>query len=434
MPRHAALQVLAAASFAGLLASVLSTVVALQNLALFPVGPFARLQALQKTMRRFAAGLFSSFVSLFMRVMASRRGAVPCLVIHVEGRETLDGLRFEASPVIASNHLSRMDWAYACAAASSLGRGADARFALKASLAGLPLVGACLRTMGHLMLRQEWAHDAAAIGRHAGAALADSAWTVVYPEGVALSERAIGRSRAYAARQDLPHPFEGTLMPHSAGLWLLLRRLAAGGAKQSALYLVAATYGALSEGRYAEEVYTPRTMLVEGEPPGTCEWLLRRFPLDRIPGIARSTPHTADGIVAAGQRPQSRPGFGPPAKHGLGDEDAEDLASFASWLADRWLESDAALRNMHLKGDWTPLADVEDLCVVGRRQAALRRTVIEIGPSPADLGRLLAAWTTVHGSAAACLAWMGVPLLWQAAGYAAFVAIVGRGVRGWLLA
>ncbi|KAI9008691.1 hypothetical protein DFJ74DRAFT_611537, partial [Hyaloraphidium curvatum] len=247
----------------------------------------ARFRWVYRSGIRFTEGLWASFVLVFMNLFAATPAGAPKVVVQAPPG-VLEALYKEKDPVLTGNHQSLLDWIYAWIVAAKGGRGPDLKIFLKADIGNIPLIGNGIRNFELVLLRRDWQSDRRSFDRYMDLIRTDACgyWTLIYAEGTTIVAETLEKSRAYAEKQGVPHPFQASLMPRAMGLYSVLRHLAKDPPATRALYLVAQAYSPLAKGKYAWDEYTPAKVFFGGEGPASVEWRVWRFPVEEIPGIA----------------------------------------------------------------------------------------------------------------------------------------------------
>lgn len=145
-------------------------------------------------------------------------------------------------------------------------------------------------------------------------------------------------------------------------------------------------------------------------------------------GRGRERP--VESIPAAISPPISPPrsrSLSPSGAHQMAPEEAARLDKFASWLTDRWLTIDAAMRNFHTKGEFGDEEIFEDMKPMETRQHKLQKNEIVVVPSVYDVLSLLVAVLCAYYPLMKFVAWIGLSVFWQLVGFAVLVGSVSAG-------
>jgi len=235
-------------------------------------------------------------------------------------KRTEDGrveLHFPGRVVLIANHQIYSDWLYFWwAAYTNLPQmHGHIYIILKQSLSYVPVIGWGMRFYGFVFMSRKMATDQPRLayrlqklktvhsGPMSGSSGLDPMWLMIFPEGTNLSANTRKKSLAWAEKQGIKD-FQHVLLPRSTGTFFCLNEL-----KGTIDYVYDCTvaYGGIPRGEYGQDLFSLRSMYLQGRPPPSVNMFWRRFAVADMP---------------------------------LDDHEKFDL-----WLTERWSEKDVLLEH-----------------------------------------------------------------------------------------
>jgi len=242
---------------------------------------------------------------------------------------TPDGLaecRFPDRLIMIANHQLYSDWLYLwwIAYTNSPRMHGHIYIILKESLKHVPIIGWGMRFYGFIFMSRKMSTDQPRLAhrlgqlkeRHSGPLSGSSGfdpmWLLLFPEGTNASKNTRVKSVQWAEKQGIKD-MEHVLLPRSTGTFFCLNEI-----KGTVDYVYDCTlaYGGVGRGEYGQDLYTLRSMYLQGRPPPSVNMYWRRFAISDMP---------------------------------LDDHDKFDL-----WLRERWSEKDTIMDYFITKGRFPP--------------------------------------------------------------------------------
>ncbi|KAF2109747.1 acyltransferase-domain-containing protein [Lophiotrema nucula] len=219
-----------------------------------------------------------------------------------EGQIILD---FPDRLVLIANHQIYTDWIFLWWSAYIAKHHGHFLVVLKDSLRRIPVFGPGMMFFDWIFLSRRWEKDRPRLQEHMESLSRPGSrfpmWLLIFPEGTNLSENTRGISKKWAEKMGIPD-LKYILLPRTRGLHLCVERL---GDSIEWLYDCTISYDGVPSGEYGQDIYTLKSLYVEGfkAPNVNIHW--RRFAVKDIPLI--------------------------------------DPAAFDQWLYERWAEKDKLL-------------------------------------------------------------------------------------------
>lgn len=198
--------------------------------------------------------------------------------------QTVDGdllCNFPERLVMIANHQIYTDWMYLWWVAYTNGMHGRLYIVLKESLKRIPVIGWGMQFCQFIFLKRNWEKDKDNLSRHMRKLNrpTDPMWLLLFPEGTNLAPSTRKRSKKWADKNkmaDMRH----TLHPRSTGLQFCLKEL-----RKTVKYVYDCTiaYEGVSQGQFAQDIFTIKASYLEGRPPQSVNMYWRRFPIASIP-------------------------------------------------------------------------------------------------------------------------------------------------------
>ncbi|KAE8449106.1 hypothetical protein EG329_008489 [Mollisiaceae sp. DMI_Dod_QoI] len=231
---------------------------------------------------------------------------------------------FPERMIMIANHQLYSDWLYLwwIAYTNQPRMHGHIYIILKESLKHIPIIGWGMRFFGFVFMSRKMATDQPRLAhrlkqlkeRHAGpmsgSSGLDPMWLLLFPEGTNASDNGRAKSASWAKKigiKDMSH----VLIPRSTGMFFCLNEL-----KGTVDYVYDCTlaYEGIPRGEYGQDLYTLRSMYLQGRPPPSVSMYWRRFAVAEMP---------------------------------LDDNDKFEL-----WLRERWYEKDALMEQYLVTGSF----------------------------------------------------------------------------------
>ena len=243
--------------------------------------------------------------------------------------------------VLMTNHQLYTDWLYLWWVGYTNVPAAHGHIyiILKQSLQYIPMMGPGMKLFGFIFMARKWATDQARMSyrlrklsiRHPTGSLTgsnntelDPMWLIIFPEGTNLSANTRAQSARFSAKSGIPD-LKHQILPRSTGLQFCLNEL---GDTVEYLYDCTIGYEGIPPGGYGQDIFTLRSVMIQGRVPKSVNMHWRRFPIHTLP---------------------------------LQDHDA-----MYAWLQQRWREKDDLLEAFQREGKFP--ADVEAVHIEGGPQ------------------------------------------------------------------
>jgi len=242
-------------------------------------------------------------------------------------KRTEDGrveLHFPDRVVMIGNHQIYSDWLYFWWAAYTNVPQMHGHIyiILKQSLSYVPIIGWGMRFYGFIFMSRKMATDQPRLahrlqklktvhsGPLSGTSGLDPMWLLIFPEGTNLSANTRKKSVAWAEKQGIKD-FQHVLLPRSTGTFFCLNEL-----KGTVDYVYDCTvaYGGIPRGEYGQDLFSLRSMYLQGRPPPSVNMFWRRFAIADMP--------------------------------------LDDSEKFDLWLRERWQEKDVLLEHFVQNGSF----------------------------------------------------------------------------------
>ncbi|CAG8970759.1 hypothetical protein HYALB_00001544 [Hymenoscyphus albidus] len=242
-----------------------------------------------------------------------------------EMRKTADGrveLNFPERIVMIANHQIYSDWLYLWWAGytNKPHMHGHIYIILKESLKYIPIVGWGMQFYGFVFMSRKMEKDQPRLahrlnvlkqvhsGPMSGSTGLDPMWLMLFPEGTNLSKDTRSRSAKWAEKtglKDMVH----VLTPRSTGSFFCLNELKG---TVDCVYDCTLAYEGVPRGQYGQDLYTLRSMYLQGRPPPSVSMYWRKFAMADIP--------------------------------------LDNSTKFEHWLRERWLEKDDLLEQQLVTG------------------------------------------------------------------------------------
>lgn len=207
-------------------------------------------------------------------------------------RKTQDG-RFEADfperMILVANHQLYTDWLYLWWVAYASGLHGHLYIILKQSLKWVPLFGPAMQFYSFIFLARKWSSDQQRMSyrlrklklkKHFGNnTYLDPMWLVLFPEGTNLSDNGRTNSARWAKKNDIAD-CRHTLLPRHTGLQFCLEELSG---SVEYVYDCTIAYEHIPAGQFGQDIFTLRSICLEGRPPKSVNMHWRRFKVTDIP-------------------------------------------------------------------------------------------------------------------------------------------------------
>ncbi|KAF4627969.1 hypothetical protein G7Y89_g10183 [Cudoniella acicularis] len=233
-----------------------------------------------------------------------------------ELKKTPDGrieCHFPDRVVLIANHQLYSDWLYMwwISYTNQPQMHGHIFIILRENLKHIPIIGWGMRFYGFIFMSRKWAMDQPRLayrlrklkevhaGPLSGSSGLDPMWLLLFPEGTNASDNGRIKSAKWAEKVGIKD-MEHTLLPRSTGSFFCLNEL-----KDTVDYVYDCTlaYEGVPRGQFGQDLFTLRSMYLQGRPPPSVNMYWRKFAIKDIP---------------------------------LDDHDTFDL-----WLRERWYEKDA---------------------------------------------------------------------------------------------
>lgn len=231
-------------------------------------------------------------------------------------RKTPDGrveCNFADRMVLFANHQIYSDWLYLWWMAYTSKMHGHIYIMLRDNLRYIPILGQGMMFFGFIFMSRKMATDQPRLAyrlrklnaRHSGPLSGskglDPMWLLVFPEGTNLSGNTRKNSIKWAQKKgilDMQHQ----LLPRSTGSFFCLNEL-----KDTVEWVYDCTmaYEGIPRGQYGQDIFTLRSIFLQGRPPKSVNMYWRRFAMSSIP--------------------------------------LDDPEKFDEWMRERWREKDALL-------------------------------------------------------------------------------------------
>ncbi|KAK3065292.1 hypothetical protein LTS18_002695 [Coniosporium uncinatum] len=211
-----------------------------------------------------------------------------------DGRLVCD---FPERMILIANHQIYTDWLYLwwTAYTNVVPTHGHVYIILKESLKWVPILGPGMQFFSFIFLSRKWAADQprfqhrlhqlkqrrthSDIPFSGGPGKLDPMWLLIFPEGTNLSARTRKRSAEWSAKsgtRDLKHQ----LLPRSTGLRFCLEEM-----DDSIDYLYDCTiaYEGVEHGQFAQDIFTLRSIYLQGRPPKSVNLHWRRWKVADLP-------------------------------------------------------------------------------------------------------------------------------------------------------
>lgn len=229
------------------------------------------------------------------------------VVVRISGDASMNGqltltdngdfvANFPERIVLVANHQIYTDWLYLWWIAYCARMHGHVYIVLKQSLKYIPLLGLAMQLYSFIFLARRWALDKERIRYRIeklsqihieidGARSRPPMWLLLFPEGTNLSANTRSHSASFAKKSgvdDLQH----ALLPRSTGFDFALSQL---GNSVEYIYDCTIAYEAIPPGQYGQDLFTIRSVYLQGRPPRSVNMHWRRFRVDTLPvGDARA--------------------------------------------------------------------------------------------------------------------------------------------------
>ncbi|KAF8857606.1 acyltransferase-domain-containing protein [Acephala macrosclerotiorum] len=195
---------------------------------------------------------------------------------------------------------------------------------LKESLKHIPVIGWGMRFYGFIFMSRKMATDQPRLahrlkqlrqihkGPMSGTSGLDPMWLLLFPEGTNASDNGRKKSAQWAEKVGIKD-MEHVLLPRSTGMFFCLNEL-----KGTVDYIYDCTlaYEGVPRGEFGQDLFTLRSMYLQGRPPPSVSMYWRRFAIADIP--------------------------------------LDDHITFELWLRERWYEKDAYIEQYLTTGRLPP--------------------------------------------------------------------------------
>ncbi|EKD20324.1 uncharacterized protein L3040_007331 [Drepanopeziza brunnea f. sp. 'multigermtubi'] len=211
-------------------------------------------------------------------------------------KRTADGrveCHFPERIVMIANHQIYSDWLYLwwIAYTNRPRLHGHIYIILKESLKHVPIIGWGMRFYGFVFMSRKMSTDQPRLayrlqklkGRHAGPLSGtsglDPMWLLLFPEGTNASDNGRAKSAAWAKKQGIKD-MEHVLLPRSTGSFFCLNEL-----KGTVDYVYDCTlaYEGVPRGEFGQDLFTLRSMYLQGRPPPSVNMYWRRFAIEDMP-------------------------------------------------------------------------------------------------------------------------------------------------------
>lgn len=237
------------------------------------------------------------------------------LDIKSQIRRTTSGnvvLDFPDRIVLVANHQIYTDWVFLWWSAYTTRRHGNLFIILKDSLQKIPIFGHGMMFFSWIFLSRRWDTDRSKLhhrmGHFSGIGKSDPMWLLIFPEGTNLSENTRNISNKWAEKMGIPS-LRHLILPRSRGLQFCLEEL---GDSVEWIYDCTIAYSDIPPGGYGQDIYTLKTLYLEGLKAPHVHMHWRRFATKNIP--------------------------------------IRDPIAFDRWLIDRWTEKDMLLEDFAQHG------------------------------------------------------------------------------------
>ncbi|KAG8532240.1 uncharacterized protein KY384_003881 [Bacidia gigantensis] len=199
--------------------------------------------------------------------------------------------RFPERMIFLANHQIYTEWLYLWWIAYTSNMHGAIYIILKDVLQWIPALGPGMKFFGFIFLARNWTKDKARLlyrlqklkqpQRYPGQKppKLDPMWLLIFPEGTNLSANTRKRSAAYAAKENI-QDLEHLLLPRSTGLLYCLRELKG---TIDWVYDCTMAYEGVPRGGYAQDLFTLRSVFLQGRPPKSVNMYWRRINVRDIP-------------------------------------------------------------------------------------------------------------------------------------------------------
>jgi len=200
-------------------------------------------------------------------------------------RQTLDGrleCDFPERLILIANHQIYTDWLYLWWTAYTAGADGYIYIMLKQSLKWVPMLGPGMQLYSFIFMARKWASDQKTM-RHRMQQLNKSPhnpmWLLLFPEGTNLSRNGRRSSAKWSEKTGIPD-MKHQVLPRSLGLQFCIQEIAE---TTEYIYDCTIAYEYIPPGEYGQDIFSLRTVYVEGRPPKSVSMHWRRFKISDIP-------------------------------------------------------------------------------------------------------------------------------------------------------